>query len=214
MFKKRFSFIDQALIEADKALKTVFCNKIAAHTKSPSEGLKLPEMPPKNRRLSSALMRIDHAGEICAQALYRGQACTAKSKKIREHLRKSADEEQDHLAWCQERLTQLHAHPSFLNPFWYTASFTMGAITGLIGDAWSLGFVIETENQVETHLKDHLQKLPAEDKPSEAILKQMLKDEVHHANEAKKKGGKTLPTPVQWIMKFQSKVMTSTAYYF
>lgn len=159
-------------------------------------------------------MRVDYTGEICAQGLYRGQASVAKSAQTKEHLYHAANEEYDHLAWCAERLEELGAKPSLLNPFWYWASFGIGATAGSISDSLSYGFVVETEKQVMKHLDSHLKNLPVNDNRSREILKQMYLDESDHAIEAEKAGGKKLPKPVKAIMKLQSKVMTTLAYRF
>jgi len=160
----------------------------------------------------AGLMRVDHAGEVCAQALYQGQAFTAKLPDIRAKMEEAAEEEMDHLAWCQGRLNELNSHTSYLNPFWYGGSFILGALAGLAGDKWSLGFVAETERQVERHLEDHLGQLPLKDEKSRAILEQMKEDEAQHSTVAMEMGAATLPEPVQWLMGKMSKIMTTLAY--
>lgn len=162
---------------------------------------------------AAGLMRVNHTGEVCAQALYRGQELTAAQSQIRESMQQAAKEERDHLDWCSERLTQLGSHTSRLNPLFYTTSFCLGALAGLAGDKWSLGFVAETEKQVCLHLEDHLQKLPVSDKKSRAILEQMKIDENKHANTAIASGAATLPLPVRKAMGLMSQVMTRTTYY-
>lgn len=162
---------------------------------------------------AAGLMRINHTGEVCAQALYRGQELTAAQSQIRESMQQAAKEERDHFDWCSERLTQLGSHTSRLNPLFYTTSFCLGALAGLAGDKWSLGFVAETEKQVCLHLEDHLQKLPVSDTKSRAILEQMKIDENKHANTAIASGAATLPLPVRKAMGLMSQVMTRTTYY-
>lgn len=158
-------------------------------------------------------MRVNHAGEVCAQALYRGQALTAKLPTVREEMKQAADEEVDHLAWCEERLHQLDSHTSLLNPLWYSLSFCIGAGAGLINDRLSLGFVAATEDQVCNHLKSHLQKLPEQDQKSRAVVAQMLKDEAKHAHAAIKAGGITFPQTVKTLMTAASKAMTKSSYF-
>ena len=165
------------------------------------------------RRHHASLMRVNHAGEVSAQALYQGQALTAKLPEVREAMKNAAAEENDHLLWCQQRLTALGGHRSVLNPLWYAGSFTLGAIAGAAGDKWSLGFVAETEKQVEAHLDDHLGQLSAADAASEAVLRQMQVDEIHHGQQAMQAGGATLPVPVQKLMSFVSKVMTRSSFW-
>jgi len=165
------------------------------------------------RRTSAALMRVNHAGEIAAQALYHGQAMVARSAATRDLLLKAASEETDHLAWCETRLKELDSRPSLLNPLWYAGSFAIGAMAALLGDRASLGFVVETERQVEGHLDEHLVRLPPEDLRSKAILETMRNDEIAHGLTAKNAGGAELPTPVRMLMRSTARVMTSTAYW-
>ena len=158
-------------------------------------------------------MRVNHAGEVSAQALYKAQAITARENKVQEAMERSAEEEIDHLVWCQERLHELGGHTSYLGPLWFFGSFTIGSLAGLIGDKWNLGFVVETENQVVVHLDAHLQKIAECDLRSRAILKQMREDEAHHASVALHSGAAVLPEPVKKLMRLCSKVMTKTAYW-
>jgi ubiquinone biosynthesis monooxygenase Coq7 len=158
-------------------------------------------------------MRVDHAGEVSAQALYQGQGLTARDPVVREKMQQSADEEIDHLVWCRERLQELDSRTSYLDPLWYVGSFTLGALAGLCGDAWSLGFVAETERQVVQHLDSHLHRLPAGDDRSRRILVQMREDEQHHGTVALEAGARELPSPVRRLMRLCSRVMTTTAYY-
>ena len=158
------------------------------------------------------MMRVNHAGEVCAQALYQGQALTARRKETRDQMKQASDEENDHLAWCRQRLKELGGHTSLLNPLWYTGSFAIGAVSGLIGDKWSLGFLAETEHQVVNHLERHLQKLPPDDSKSRLILEQMKLDEAQHETSAHNAGAADLPEPVKKLMELASIVMTTTAY--
>ena len=164
------------------------------------------------RQLSGALMRVNHVGEVCAQALYQAQALTARSDLLRSQMRQAAREETDHLAWTEERLQQLGARPSLLNPLWYAGAFGIGLLAGRMGDHVSLGFVVETERQVEAHLASHLQRLPAADHCSRAIVDVMKADESAHADAAAAAGGVNLPAPVRWLMKASARVMTATAH--
>lgn len=158
-------------------------------------------------------MRVNHVGEVCAQALYEAQAMTARSPQLREQMRRAAQEETDHLAWTAQRLRALGDRPSLLNPLWYAGAFAIGLAAGRAGDAWSLGFVVETERQVEEHLASHLDRLPAEDEASRAIVAQMKVDEAAHAEQALAAGAAPLPAPVRWLMRGAAKVMTTTAHY-
>jgi len=172
-----------------------------------------PELDARQRRLVEGLMRVNHTGEVCAQALYQGQALTARDLVVREKLEQSAVEENDHLLWCDQRLQELNGHTSYLSPFWYTASLGIGIVAGLAGDDWSLGFLAETEYQVIRHLQSHLQRLPEQDGRSRAIILQMMEDEAHHATVAVRHGARSLPRPVKAIMQLQSRAMTSSAYW-
>lgn len=181
----------------------------SAQADADSAGLKAPE-----RHHAAGLMRVNHAGEVAAQALYHGQSLFARTPEIRRHLLHAAAEERDHLDWCAQRLQQLGEGPSRLQPLWYGASFAMGALAAVIGDRWSLGFVEETEKQVVQHLEGHLQKLPRQDQSSRAILEQMRVDEARHGAEARAAGGTDLPLPVRLAMRGVARVMTRTAYWF
>ena len=158
-------------------------------------------------------MRVNHCGEVCAQALYQGQALTAKLPEVRQRMERAAQEENDHLDWCESRLKALDNRKSLLNPFWYAGSFLIGAAAGVAGDKWSLGFVAETEHQVEAHLESHLERLPSQDQKSRAVLEQMKTDEIHHAEMALEAGGAKLPAPIRLAMKLTSKLMTKSVYY-
>ena len=180
---------------------------------SPAGKLPEPDLEPSDRLRSVALMRVNHAGEIAAQALYRGQAIVARSKKTRTQLLEAAEEEQDHLAWCAERLVQLEGKPSRLDPFWYLGSFCIGVLAGGPGDPMSLGFVAETERQVEAHIEDHLDRLPKTDTKSAAILKRMANDEAHHGTTARLAGGTDLPAPVRFVMACGGGILRRVAFW-
>lgn len=182
---------------------------------SPAAGVAEPDEPlaPHEARLAGALMRVNHVGEICAQALYEGQAAVSRSPQLRAHLLRAADDEADHLAWTRARLDELGARVSLLNPLWYAGAFAIGVVAGRLGDAVSLGFVAETENQVERHLESHLERLPARDVRSRAIVAQMKADEARHGSEATQLGAAELPPPVGGLMRVAAKVMTRTAHY-
>ena len=213
--------LDRLLGAADRALRSLFAPAQASRpapggdtATGPSEA----EAPPPalsdgERRTAAALMRVNHAGEIAAQALYHGQAFAARSERTRELLLAAAREESDHLAWCETRLKELQSRPSLLDPLWYTGSFAIGALAALSGDRASLGFVVETERQVERHLDDHLQRLPASDARSRAILEKMRADEIAHGTRARHAGGIDLPAPVRTVMKHTARLMTRTAYF-
>lgn len=204
--------LEELIIQFDQALRTLVPGTSSAQRLSPGRALEESELSDAQRKHSAALMRINHTGEVCAQALYQGQALTAKLPDVRLAMEHAAQEETDHLAWCEERITQLDSHTSYLNPAWYALSFGMGAAAGLAGDRWSLGFVAETETQVCEHLNEHLTTLPETDDKSKAILSQMIIDEKRHGETAKQAGGAELPLPVKVGMQLMSKVMKKTAY--
>ena len=210
---RNLSPIDQVIIQADHALRTIFGKPRITERPNPAEQCEDSELNNSERRLSSGLMRVNHSGEVSAQALYQGQALTARLESVRTSMERAALEENDHLAWTEQRLIELGSHKSFLNPIWYTGSFAIGAFAGAIGDKWSLGFVAETEHQVIRHLDSHLSKLPEKDLRSQLILQQMKEDEAHHATVALEGGGAELPWPVKKLMTAMSKVMTTSAYY-
>jgi ubiquinone biosynthesis monooxygenase Coq7 len=182
---------------------------------SPADPIDAKEevLPRAARRLSGRLLRVDHAGEVSAQALYRGQALTARDPEVRDQMRRSAEEENDHLAWCGQRIIELRSRRSMLGPIWYLGSYALGAVAGLAGDRWSLGFVNETERQVVKHLEDHIQRVPAGDAKSQAVLAHMKIDEAHHADVAISAGARELPGTVKRMMTLMSKVMTKTTYW-
>ena len=203
--------LDRLLAGTQNALETVFGHPAAER---PNPGTPHPDvvMDDAGRRHAAGLMRINHVGEVCAQALYVGQATVARDPATRAQLLHAAQEETDHLAWCADRLTELDSRPSLLNPIWYGGSFAIGALAGLRGDGWNLGFVVETERQVEAHLDEHLEELPAEDLRSRAILEQMKADEARHADQAEAAGARVLPFPIPRLMSAASKVMKTVAY--
>ena len=205
------SLIDRFIIEFDTALRSVV-GGANANRPTPGSSSSNQSLDSAQRQHAAGLMRVNHVGEICAQALYQSQKLLARNSEIQAMLNHSAQEEMDHLAWCEVRLQELGSHTSYLNPLWYAGSFAIGLIAGLAGDKWSLGFVAETEKQVEAHLENHLEKLPVDDQRSRAIVDQMRIDEIEHGQAALHAGGVTLPEPIQKIMQTVSKVMTSTAY--
>jgi ubiquinone biosynthesis monooxygenase Coq7 len=205
---------DRLLISADNALRTLFGS---VHAARPNPAARLePDTPaalsPEERREAGALMRINHVGEVCAQALYQAQALTARSDALRAQMDRAAREEVDHLAWTEQRLAELGDRVSLLNPLWYAGAFGIGLLAGRLGDRASLGFVIETERQVEHHLAGHLDRLPPQDQRSRAIVAAMKDDEARHADEAADAGGLPLPPPVAWLMRGAARVMTTLAH--
>ena len=212
MKQRTYSPLDQLAMNMDQALRTVFGRPQVTERENPTRDSANVELDEAERQHVAGLMRINHVGEVCAQALYQGQALTAKLDNVRESMQRAAQEENDHLAWGEQRLDELHSHKSIMNPFWYGASFMVGAAAGLAGDKWSLGFVAETEHQVVRHLDEHLAQLPEQDERSRAILEQMKVDEGRHATVALEAGGAELPAPIKKAMQFTSKIMTSTAY--
>lgn len=203
--------LDRLLDDAQRALETVL-GAPAAERGNPAVGVPEVALDDDERRHAAGLMRINHVGEVCAQALYCGQAAVARDEATRTHLLHAAQEETDHLAWCADRLRELDSRPSLLNPLWYAGSYAIGALAGLRGDGWNLGFVVETEHQVEAHIDEHLQSLPAADARSRAILRTMKIDEARHAAAAEQAGARILPPPVPTLMALASKVMKSIAY--
>ena len=203
---------DALLSAADSALRTLFAPPQAARP-SPARGLTPPALSERERRLSGALMRVNHVGEVCAQALYTAQALGASDAELRRQLDAAAREETDHLAWTRERLDELGDRVSLLNPLWYAGAFGIGLLAGRLGgERFSLGFVVETERQVEAHLASHMDRLPSADTASRAIVVQMKQDEARHADDALSAGGVTLPAPVRGLMRLAAKVMTTTAH--
>ncbi len=209
------SLSDSLLNEVDTALRAIFPPK-NRHSNRPSPAAKAEDASlKKSQKLHIAgLMRVNHSGEVCAQALYQGQALTARLPETRHKMALAAQEEIDHLAWCETRLQELNAKPSLMNPFWYSGSFLIGALAGLAGDKYSLGFVAETERQVSAHLQNHMKQLPEQDQKTRLILEQMNEDETQHAETAIQAGAADLPLPVKKIMGLVSKLMTKTSYHF
>jgi ubiquinone biosynthesis monooxygenase Coq7 len=201
---------DRLVAAADQALRTLAAPPGASRP-SPAEKLSDPKLTPEEREQSSALMRVNHAGEIAAQALYSGQAIMARSEKTREHLLEAAGEEEDHLAWCAARMDELGGNRSVLDPIWYGGSFLLGMLAGAAGDKTSLGFIAETEDQVEAHISDHLSQLPDQDLKSRAILEKMAADEAHHGTTARLCGGTELPQPVKSLMALGGEILRQTA---
>lgn len=205
------SVVDSLLVAADEALRSLSGAATAARP-TPGAAAEGPATA-QDRELSARLMRVNHTGEVCAQALYSGQALVARSPSVRAALQTAASEERDHLAWCRGRLDQLDARASLLDPLWYAGSFAWGVASGLAGDRWSLGFLAETEDQVEHHLAGHLDRLPADDRASRAIVLQMREDENRHGAMGRALGAEDLPAPVKSAMRLASRVMTGTAYW-
>jgi ubiquinone biosynthesis monooxygenase Coq7 len=208
---RHLSPLDRLLAGCERALEAV-AGAPAAQRASPATGIDEAALDDAERRRAAGLMRVNHTGEVCAQALYLGQAALARDAENRQHLLDAAVEETDHLAWCAARLQQLDSRPSLLNPLWYLGSYAIGAAAALAGDAVSLGFVVETERQVEAHLAEHLEKLPATDARSRAVLTRMQADESRHAQAAQQRGGVDLPSPLPQLMQFSSLVMKAVAY--
>ena len=213
MEQRRYSPADRLLIGFDQALQTLFGRPRTSQRDNPASNLPETEQGDAERRHIARLMRINHTGEVCAQALYQGQALTARLPQVRDSMERAALEENDHLAWCEQRLQQLDDRKSLSNPLWYAGSFLLGAGAGLAGDKWSLGFVAETEHQVCEHLQSHLDQLPPEDQRSRAILEQMQHDEQRHATAAIEGGAAELPAPIRFAMKLSAKAMTRTVYW-
>ena len=211
MSERRLTALDLLLDQADRALRATRARP-AAQRANPAADRPGRLADSEARRHAAGLMRVNHAGEVAAQGLYHGQALTARRPDIRAAMEQAAREEGDHLAWCRDRLDELGDRPSLLAPVWYAGSVAIGALAGAAGDRWSLGFMAETERQVEGHLEEHLSRLPDGDERSRAILQQMKVDEAQHAQSAMEAGGTELPAPVRLLMKLTAKVMTTTAY--
>lgn len=209
---RQLTAIDQFIMRADRALRTLAAKEQHSQRPSPAQNITEQELNAEEKRHAAGLMRVNHAGEVCAQALYQGQALTAKLPNVRAEMEHAAAEEVDHLVWCQERLDALGSHASYLNPVWYGLSFAIGAGAGLVSDKVSLGFVAATEDQVCQHLEKHLEDLPAQDEKSRAVVAQMLRDEARHADMALSAGGYKFPAPVKGLMTLVSKAMTKTSY--
>jgi ubiquinone biosynthesis monooxygenase Coq7 len=203
---------DKLIIEFDKALRTVFA-EAPTHRVMPGNALDEAEMTAAERKHAAALMRVNHVGEICAQALYQGQALTSQDPEVRKAMEYAAWQETEHLNWTERRINELGGRKSTLNPLWYSGSLAIGILAGRFGDRWNLGFLAETERQVEHHLNEHLGLLPEQDLRSREVLLQMQQDEIAHADSAVEAGAAELPLPVKQAMKFSAKIMTNTAYY-
>lgn len=209
---RRYRTTDRIVEQLDVALRTVFAPAPTPQRENPGHAFPIVHLNDDQRREVSGLMRVNHTGEVCAQALYLGQFFTAKDPHVAQQMSHAAEEEIDHLSWCAERLEELAAMPSKFNALWYGGAWALGATAGLIGDRWSLGFVVETERQVESHLEEHLQRLPNSDERSRAILKQMSIDEGEHADQALNAGGAPLPAPIKRIMAWTADAMKIIAY--
>ncbi|MEO6687584.1 MAG: 2-polyprenyl-3-methyl-6-methoxy-1,4-benzoquinone monooxygenase [Dokdonella sp.] len=212
MSTRPLSLLDRALVEFERALETVFVAAPIASQASPAGNTPEADLDETARKHAAGLMRVNHVGEVCAQALYFGQAAVARSDAMREQMLDAAAEETDHLAWCGERLDELGSRPSLLNPLWYAGAYAIGVGAGLIGDRLSLGFVVETERQVEAHLGEHLHTLPTGDERSRAIVRRMKDDEARHADQAMAAGAQALPPPLPVLMRAASRIMKSVAY--
>jgi ubiquinone biosynthesis monooxygenase Coq7 len=210
--ERNLTFLDRCIAQFDQAVRTVFGQPAGSGRANPAQSATDTTLSATEKAESICLMRVNHAGEVCAQALYQGQAIAARRNTVREQMQQAATEENDHLLWCRQRLEELGGQTSLFNPLWYAGSFVVGAGTGLLGDKWSLGFLAETEHQVVNHLETHLQRLPAADGKSTAILQQMKEDEAGHKTSALHSGGSALPEPAKKLMTLMSRVMTVTAY--
>jgi len=210
---RQYNQLDRFIIDFDAGLAAMFGKSASSQRVNPAQGQAKSQLNTAEKRVSQGLMRVNHAGEISAQALYQGQSLTARSKSVQIAMQQSAIEEVDHLNWCKDRLDELGSHTSYLNPLWYSGSFSIGVLAGVLGDKWSLGFIVETEHQVVAHIESHLQKLPGQDGRSRAILEQMKTDEAHHASVAINSGAAELPVRIKKLMSLCSRIMTSTAYW-
>ncbi len=209
---KKYSLADQLCLGVDQALKAIFGKAATTDRANPAISEKESSLTAEQKKHVAGLMRVNHSGEVCAQALYHAQGLVSRSVDVKNKMHNAAIEEGDHLAWCNTRLTELGSHISYLNPIWYAGSFAIGLVAGLVGDKWNLGFVAETEHQVVKHLEQHLQLLPMEDKRSYKILQQMQIDEAHHRDDANEAGAAPLPQFIKKLMQATSKVMVKTAY--
>ena len=213
MNHRRYSPVDRVLLHIDTAVRTLAGRPQVTERANPADTAPDCDMAAPQARHAAGLMRVNHAGEVAAQGLYEGQSLTARLPDVRDKMRRAAQEENDHLAWCEQRIHELDQRTSLLNPLWYGGSVAIGMLAGLAGDKWSLGFVAETERQVVRHLDDHLDRLPPDDRKSRAIIEQMKEDEQHHATTALEAGGAALPAPIKKLMSLTSKLMTRTAYW-
>ena len=213
MSKRNYSVLDGFINRIDEHLGAFISQPQQTLRAYPADNVEHAMLSETERRQSEGFMRVNHAGEVSAQALYKAQALTARDSQVREAMERSAEEEIDHLVWCEERLNELGGHTSLLGPFWFLGSFTIGSLAGLVGDKWNLGFVVETENQVVEHLDEHLNEISTSDLRSRAVLEQMREDEAHHASVALHAGAASLPESVKKMMRLLSRVMTKTAYW-
>jgi ubiquinone biosynthesis monooxygenase Coq7 len=214
MMKTRsYSPLDHLVMNLDQAVRTLAGKPLVSERSDPADSCDEEPLSESEAVESARLMRVNHCGEVAAQALYQGQALTARLETVRERMEQAAQEENDHLQWCERRVKALGGHLSYLNPLWYVGSFAIGAVAGAVGDKWSLGFVAETEKQVIAHLDEHLERMSHSDKKSRAVLEQMKVDEAHHGAVAKAAGGAELPTPIKRLMRLTSSLMTRTAYW-
>ena len=213
MEQRLFSQLDKLLIGANNALRTVAAPAGRPHRENPAQNIADTELDAKQKAHAAGLMRVNHAGEVAAQALYQGHATVARDPSIEQQMKHAADEEFDHLAWCEHRIHELGYKPSRLSPVWYAGAFAIGAASGVLGDKWSLGFIAETEKQVCSHLDSHLDELPKEDAKSRAIVTQMRDEEEQHGENAIEAGAAELPRPLVRLMQATAKVMTKTAYW-
>lgn len=212
MQSRHYSRADDLLMNVDQALRTLFGRPQITGRRNPGTDVPEGELDETQRDHIARLMRINHTGEVCAQGLYQGQALTARDPAVRASMQRSAAEENDHLDWCEQRVDELGGRLSLLNALWYAGSFAIGAAAGIAGDKWSLGFVAETERQVEGHLDEHLEQVPVHDRRTRAILEQMKTDEIEHGKKAMDHGGARLPTPIRAVMKATAKLMTRSVY--
>jgi ubiquinone biosynthesis monooxygenase Coq7 len=207
-----YTTADNLLINVDQALRTLFGRPQVTERANPARAVPETDLDDAQRDHIARLMRINHTGEVCAQGLYQGQALTARDPGVRDAMQRSAAEENDHLDWCEQRVEELGGRLSLLNPLWYAGSFALGAAAGIAGDKWSLGFVAETERQVEGHLDEHLEQVPEKDQRTRAVLEQMKADEIEHGQKAQNLGGVPLPAPVKGLMRATAKLMTTSVY--
>ena len=212
MRERNLTPLDRLLIGANNALRTIAAPAGRPARINPASDVPEADLTDKQKVHAAGLMRVNHAGEVAAQGLYQGHAVVARDPGIEEQMHRAAEEEFDHLAWCEQRLTELDERPSLLSPLWYTGAFLIGAASGVLGDKWSLGFIAETEKQVCAHLDSHLDRLPENDARSQAIVRQMRDEEEEHGENAREAGAAELPEPVRELMKLTARVMTSTAY--
>lgn len=210
---RNYTFLDKLCLGIDQAVRALSNQPHTSGEVYPAKSVSEEPMTDAQRKHSASLMRINHAGEVCAQALYHGQAVASRSHDVQEKMQQAALEEGDHLDWCKKRLDELDSHTSYLNPLWYAGSFCIGMAAGMIGDKWSLGFVVETERQVIKHLSGHMAILPMQDQRSYQILKRMEQDEAHHRDQAQDAGAHELPAYIKSVMALTSKIMVKTAYY-